>query len=670
MNLHEIKNKNKNKSTTQVFLILAAMLCFLPGCRDTRDNGGADVMYNYTCENGTPKDGKSLIQNNNKCQACKSGYSLDGETCVSGHAYVCQNGTPEKGFTQTQNEKKCKACDRGYELTNARCIIPATYDYVCENGTRRDGMSLTENNNKCKACNEGYTLASEQCTQLTTYNYVCENGTRRDGMSLTENDNKCQACNEDHLLDTNTMNCIAEPTGMGTKESPYVLLNYTHLKNIANGLNKHYKLGANIDARASWGEGTEGCNDYNGNNALPGGTNPCTGWVPLARFATKTFKGSLDGNGYTISNLYVHVKVSTDSYRAGFLGFTNHSSEIKNLGLIDVYINLFSSFTRGVVLGGGLVGVSNGTITNSYATGSVVFSSTGSVPCGGGLVGFNDGTIVNSYAKVSVTISTSATTSGSFCGGGLVGENRKSIINSYATGEVTASADSLSSLNGGLVGFNQASASIINSYATGNVFSAGGGPNSIGGGLVGWNFSGKISNSYATGNAGCVAGQTCNGPLFGGLVGFNNGGKIRGTNYFVYNNGVGSGSCEGTCTQATGTDAAARRSWMRDTLDETTAFTTDSANTPAHFTAWDTAAWANLNMNGFPKLRYVEVAAFCSDSSRTSQTDCEADNPRGNPYGVWLATGTECEVITPSSSNTAANNGTQVPDCGDLISGQ
>ena len=584
------------------------------------------------------------------------------------------------------------------------------------------------------------------------YDYKCPNGTPGDGLAPTPNTTKCTACNEGYSLEN--MSCTIL-VGMGTKASPFILMNYAHLKAMGNALNKHYKLDATIDARDSWSEGDMGCTAYAGDATLPTGT-PCTGWMPVG-VATR-FTGSLDGNGHSITNLYVYVSTSGNAF-GGLFGVAGNSAEIKNLGLTNIYINASSSSKS---FGGGLVGTSSGTIINSYTTGSVTVSNSGNTSAshGGGLVGASSGTISNSYTTGSVTVSNSGNTSDSY-GGGLVGSNHAgAIINSYATGSVTVSnsGNPSASYGGALVGDNNVGA-IINSYATGSVTVSNSGNNpasyggglvgnslgtisnsyatgsvtifasssSRGGGLAGNNFGaisnsyatgrvtvsasgtsaissggglvgrtgGTISNSYATGEVGC--GGTCATPRFAGLAGANLdilGGVIRGTNYFVYNgagaeddNGVHTGSCAGTCTQATGMTAALRLTWMRDTLNEATAFTTDTENTPAQFTAWDTAAWANLNMNGFPKLKYAEMAAFCSDSSYTTQTACTA--PRGTwesgscsdtsltteaactaPHGTWRAVGTECEVITPSSDNTAANNGTPTPDCGDLIAGQ
>ena len=700
----DIYKSISNKSTKVLLILIAGTLGFISGCGGAGNggggggpggnNGGGATMYDYVCENGTPKEGKSQTENDNKCQACEPGYTLASEQCTQEptYPYVCENGTRQDGLSLTENENRCRSCNARYMLDNGRCEpIP----YVCENGTPASGQSLTENENKCQACDAGYLLDGETCR--VGHNYVCENGTRQDGLSLTENENKCRSCNAGYSLNTDTMSCaLAERAGMGTEASPYVLLNYAHLKTMVSGLDKHYKLGAAIDATASWGEGDSGCDPYTGNGALPTGETPCTGWVPVGNNTT-SFTGSLDGNGHTIMNLYVNT---SGSY-GGLFGLTGGSAQIKNVGLMGIYVNVSPSGNDSAY-GGGLVGDNLGSIVSSYATGEVTASSSGTgttygTTYGGGLVGENRGSIVSSYATGEVTASSSGT--GSAFGGGLVGRNPGSIVSSYATGEVTASSSgtgsvyggglvgysinpimnsyatgevttftSGNSIGGGLVGWSEDS--ISNSYATGDVGSSGA-SNSFGGGLVGNNSgSGDIANCYATGGLGCVTGQTCMNPTFGGLLWRISGATVSGVNYFVYNgagtaddDGVGgTGTCANTvCKQATGTTPALRLTWMRDTFHESTAFTTDTASSPA-YTAWDTAAWASLDTSGsFPKLKYVEVEAYCSDSSHTTKTACEADGD------AWLFEGAECEAI---ASNTAAQEGGPTPDCGDLITGQ
>ena len=531
------------------------------------------------------------------------------------------------------------------------------FDYICPNGTPKDGKSQTPNDNKCKACDAGYTLVNEQCMGQTTYPYVCTNGTPKDGSSLTENDNQCQSCNEGYSLENMSCTIPASPAGMGTEASPYVLLNYAHLKTMA--LNKHYKLGADIDARDSWNEGAMGCSAYAGDVTLPTGT-PCTGWVPVGGGSDETdatrFTGSLDGNGHTIMNLYTYVKATSGATYTGLFGVTGGSAEIKNLGLKGIYVNVSNTSTTESYVGG-LVGlVISGTIVNSYAAGEINVSTRSNGFLGGGLVGNNAGTIINSYAAAKVSVSSFDPISG-----GLVGQNTGgTIVNSYATGEVTAICPSLSlgTIGGGLVGLNKSTAGSIikSSYATGNVSLSC--PSSVitdfsGGGLVGQNRK-TIENSYAAGRAACIAGETCNNPQFGGLAGENRitstiSSTISGTNYFVFNaaddtdgNGVGRGSCVMGATCA------------RKTLAQLKALNEgDSTGL-----GWNTTVW-DVSTTTFAKLKYV--AGFCSDPAHTTEAACTTAS------ATWRAVAA-CETI--ASNDKAVNQGAQLPDCGDLIAGQ
>ncbi len=339
------------------------------------------------------------------------------------------------------------------------------------------------------------------------------------------------------------------------------------------------------------------------------------------------FHGSFNGNGHTISNLTVNLPATNN---VGLFGVTSNSTEISNLGLVNVsitgqqyvgslagqnYGSISSSYTTGTgsVTGdnrtGGLVGVNRGSISSSYTTGTV--SVTGNGNYFGGLVGVNAiGSISNSYATVSVT--------GNGIVAGLAGRNvTGSISSSYATGSVTASGGS----SGGLVGWDT-NGSTSNSYATSSVT----GNNKIGSLFGRISVGGSISNSYATGS---VTG-TGNGNYIGGLVGEVSSGSIsisnnyvtssvtvtgngnyigglfgrldsnvnvnvNGTNYFVDNigtNGIGLGSCTDTCVQQSLTD-------IRDNLNE--------GNTPL---SWDPAIWGALGEAGsLPCLRNMPSGA-------------------------------------------------------------
>ncbi len=211
------------------------------------------------------------------------------------------------------------------------------------------------------------------------------------------------------------------------------------------------------------------------------------GWHPIGGNGDG-FNAVMDGNGHTVSSLFIS---RDDSDYVGLFGYTETLSDIKRVGL--VWVNVI-----GKSYVGGLVGINRGTISSSYATGSVDVTAGGadSVASAGGLVGINDGSISSSYATGSVDVTASGDSSGGLAGG-LVGFNGYGgiISSSYATGsvDVTASGDSSAVSAGGLVGANVGS--ISSSYATGSVDASGDSSDVYAGGLVGFN-DGSISYSY------------------------------------------------------------------------------------------------------------------------------------------------------------------------------
>ncbi len=197
------------------------------------------------------------------------------------------------------------------------------------------------------------------------------------------------------------------------------------------------------------------------------------GWQPIGD-SSNAFRSEFGGNGFTISNLTID---RSDTGEVGLFGYTSSGAQIANVVLLNVNI-----IGRSDV--GGLVGRNDdGTITNSYAIGSV-----SGVLWVGGLVGRNAGSITNSYA-------TSSVSGGNNDVGGLVGRNEGTITNSYATGFVSGVVRV-----GGLVGLNSGG-SITNSYATASVSEG-----SDVGGLVGRNSRGIITNSYWDINTSGIAG--------------------------------------------------------------------------------------------------------------------------------------------------------------------
>lgn len=249
--------------------------------------------------------------------------------------------------------------------------------------------------------------------------------------------------------------------GTGTKSDPYQIATVEELDTVRNYLNSglYFKLMADMDL-SSYGQG----------------------WLPIGD-SSKAFQGNMDGNGHKITGLTINRP--NDRF-VGLFGNVGYYASVANMQLENVNVT-------GKQEVGGLIGYSEGKISNSYATGNV----TGNGTDVGGLVGVNGREISNSYAAGSVTGNGTDV-------GGLVGANGGEISNSYATGSVTGNGSEV----GGLIGLN--AGWISNSYATGSVT----GSETDVGGLIGMNY-GWIGNSYATGSV------TGNGSEVGGLIGKN-----------------------------------------------------------------------------------------------------------------------------------------------------
>ncbi len=209
---------------------------------------------------------------------------------------------------------------------------------------------------------------------------------------------------------TTTPNYFTYVTG-GASLTSYMLVNTVYdLQNIQNSPGFSYALGTNIDASAT--------STWNGG----------AGFVPIG---LNGFNGKLNGQNYSISNLYINAPTSY-SY-AGLIG--NLGGTISNLNLVNASVS--ASYPTIV---GTLVGVNFGTISNVTASGTVTTSANAV----GGLVGVvhASGSITNASSSVNVT--------GLEEVGGLIGNNLGGVVtNSSASGTVQG----LTTV-GGLIGYN------------------------------------------------------------------------------------------------------------------------------------------------------------------------------------------------------------------------
>jgi len=228
-------------------------------------------------------------------------------------------------------------------------------------------------------------------------------------------------------------------------------------------------------------------------------------WSAIGKSIGISFQGTFDGNGKSISGIYINGK---DDYQ-GLFGFVGKDGTIKNLIIENSYI-------KGKNYIGGLSGYTSGAKITQCKVGAIIEGD----DCVGGLTGANSDSS-GTYDKCK----TAESVKGNSNVGGLTGSNSGIIKNCCAEGNVEGSMlakykNSMDEMRkkkniGGLVGSNN-SGIISGCYSIGKVS---GGECVEVGGLVG-NNSGKIVNCYARGY---VSSKITN---IGGLVGCNKKGSL------------------------------------------------------------------------------------------------------------------------------------------------
>ena len=253
----------------------------------------------------------------------------------------------------------------------------------------------------------------------------------------------------------------------GTEEDPYILKDVGDLYGFANVAvsnnfaGKYIKLGADIVVNKG--------DAYTWSKKAPSNN-----WTPIGSI-NKYFAGTFDGNGHTISGIYMN---STSQY-AGLFGVTSSTAVIKNLYLKNSFFKS-SKPDMGSIVGmgdgqfhtiysdailecagarsGGFIGVVNGKdtkMTNCWFAGTV--TSKASVT--GGLVGDTyDGTkLTMQSCFFSGLVDVTACTSSTPYAGGLIGQGGHGnsgvmfISDSFVAGKVKANTTaSVSATVGGL----------------------------------------------------------------------------------------------------------------------------------------------------------------------------------------------------------------------------
>ncbi len=213
------------------------------------------------------------------------------------------------------------------------------------------------------------------------------------------------------------------------------------------------------------------------------------GWEPIA-----SYNGVFEGNGYTISNLYIDRTASEATGYFGLFARLINLARVRDVGVVDASVTVTASGTA-IHYVGVLAGGSSASIQRVHTTGAV--EGSGATMAVGGLVGTS---LASTAAFIEDSYSTASVTATKW-GGGLVGVARRArIVGSYATGTVTGKGSTLSGF-GGLIGEAQAYSNsgelvVESSYATGTVTGSETADVSIGG-LIGSANLVTVRESYA-----------------------------------------------------------------------------------------------------------------------------------------------------------------------------
>jgi hypothetical protein len=412
------------------------------------------------------------------------------------------------------------------------------------------------------------------------------------------------------------------PSGSGTLVDPYLISSMGNLNWITENTSrwdKHYKQTTDIDAAVT----STAC------------YNPGVGWNPIGNAATK-FTGSYDGQGHSITSLYINRQ--SHEY-TGLFGFLS-GAEIANLSLVNITLtggkyagalsgaadgatkittltisgNINAYFFDYEAAVGGLIGWfygNQGLVDQSSSSAYIsCYDYTSMATCyGGGLLGVSEATCQNSFSTGNIYID--GVYDGNVYTGGFVGYTSGQITNCYATGytEIWSAYNAYYTSAGGFAANN--SGTITNSYALGSCYNYDSySGDSYAAGFTGDN-SGQITNCYSTGYAYANS-------MYGGLVA-NNNGTI--TNSF-YDMDVSIGD-DGSGTGKSNFDMLQLTTFFSATWD-LKCETLNGKNDVWRINPYDN--------NGYPTLAWQNFSMDCPEWVGSSNTTFGENNNWGNSF--------------------------------------
>ena len=217
---------------------------------------------------------------------------------------------------------------------------------------------------------------------------------------------------------------LIKPSGEGSSSNPYQISTAAHLYwfaglvngKLTDGTAKNTAACAKLTANITVNSGVL----KSDGTINSGNVSGFTAWTPIGYFNSSSdyacYNGTFDGNGKTISGLYL------DNKNMSYIGLFGYSSgTIKNVGVVDSYF-------KGYVYIGGVCGYNAGTVKLCYSNSYLYGSNIGGV-CG---LNFPGAVITNCY-------STGIIKGGENVGGVCGANTNASITNCHNVGSLSGS---------------------------------------------------------------------------------------------------------------------------------------------------------------------------------------------------------------------------------------
>ncbi len=205
-------------------------------------------------------------------------------------------------------------------------------------------------------------------------------------------------------------------------------------------------------------------------------------WQPVGASSSKAYTGDFNGNGHTISGIYVDGKNASNG---GLFGYVGTGGSIHDLILKDSVITGNGSYY------GGIVGDLKGEVTNCHVADTV--SVTGKAYVGGIVGELDTGGKVSACSNAGSVKDTGTNTGGNT--GGIAGRVYSSLSNALTDCVNTGTVSGYRYV-GGIAGTVYMGGTLCNVYSTGTVTATDTAAGTAGG-LAGNLRAGKIQNAYA-----------------------------------------------------------------------------------------------------------------------------------------------------------------------------